>query len=83
MVYSWKTQILFDNYNAIKGDKDMEELKDYTLKQVSDCTIEIIARKKGISKALAKKLYINSLTYTLVVQAIEEQIDFLLGIEEE
>ena len=60
----------------------MEELKDYTLKQVSDFLIDRIAKEKGIKKTLAKKLFINSLTYTLVVNAIEEQIDFLLDEEE-
>ena len=60
----------------------MEELKDYTLKKVSDFLIDRIAKKKSIKKTLAKKLFINSLTYTLVVNAIEEQIDFLLDEEE-
>lgn len=61
----------------------MEELKDYTLKQVSDYTIDKIAKERKISKALARKLYINALTYTLVIQTIEEQIDFLMGNDEE
>ena len=61
----------------------MEKLEDYTLKQVSDYLIDKIARKRKIPKTLARKLYINALSYKLVITAIEEQIDFLMGIEEE
>ena len=61
----------------------MEELKDLTLKQVTDYTITKIAKERGISKTLARKLYINALSYSLVINTIDEQIDFLLGIDEE
>lgn len=37
--------------------------------------------ERGISKATAKKLIINAITYNVVVEAIEEQIDFLLDEE--
>ena len=40
--------------------------------------IEKIMKKYGISKSLAKKLYINSLIYNVVQNAILEQIDFLI-----
>ena len=40
--------------------------------------IEKIMKRYGISKSLAKKLYINSLIYNVVQNAILEQIDFLI-----
>lgn len=61
----------------------MEKLEDYTIKQVSDALISRIAKRRNITKTQAKKLFINALTYTLVVNVIDEQVDFLLGIEEE
>ena len=61
----------------------MEELKDYTLKQIVDYHINRIAKERNITKSLARKLFINSLTYSLVSKTIDEQIDFLMGIDEE
>ena len=60
-----------------------ENSKDFTLKQISDYLINKIAKERNISKSLARKLFINAISYNLVVNAIDEQIDFLLGIEYE
>lgn len=59
----------------------MEELNDFTLKQVTDYLINKMAKEKGISKTLARKLFINAISYNVVVMDIEEQIDFLMGKE--
>lgn len=56
----------------------MKQLEDFTLKQVSDYLINEIAINKDISKSLAKKLFINAISYNVVVESINEQIDFLL-----
>lgn len=56
----------------------MRELEDFTLKQVTDYLIENIAKERGISKALARKLFINAITYNVVVEDINLQIDFLM-----
>lgn len=60
----------------------MKQLEDFTLKQVTDYMIREIAEDKGISKALARKLYINALLYSVVVEEINGQIDFLMEYEE-
>ena len=59
----------------------MRELEDFTLKQVTDCLINNIAEEKGISKALARKLFINAISYNIVVEEINNQIDFLMEEE--
>ena len=59
----------------------MRELKDFTLKFVTDFLVDDIAEEKGISKALAKKLLINAISYNVVVGAIKDQIDFLMEEE--
>lgn len=56
----------------------MRELEDFTLKQVTDYLIENIAKERGISKALARKLFINAITYNVVVEDINLQIDLLM-----
>ncbi|MBO5112386.1 MAG: hypothetical protein J6C12_03460 [Lachnospiraceae bacterium] len=56
----------------------MKDLEDFTLKQVSDYLINEIAEEREISKALARKLFINAITYNVVVEEINNQIDFLL-----
>ena len=56
----------------------MKELENFTMSEVLDYLVQKQVEEKGISKALAKKLVINALTYNVVVEAIEEQIDFLL-----
>ena len=59
----------------------MRELENSTLKQVTDCLINNIAEEKGISKALARKLFINAISYNIVVEEINNQIDFLMEEE--
>ena len=59
----------------------MRKLEDFTLKQVTDCLINNIAEEKGISKALARKLFINAISYNIVVEEINNQIDFLMEEE--
>lgn len=59
----------------------MRELEDFTLKQVTDYLIENIAEDKGISKTLARKLFINAITYNVVVEEIRGQIDFLMEVD--
>ena len=59
----------------------MRELEDFTLKQVTDWLINDIAEEKGISKALARKLFINAIAYNVVIEEIKGQIDFLMEEE--
>lgn len=59
----------------------MMELRDFTLKQVSDYLIDKIAEDKETSKSLARKLFINALLYNTVVEEINLKIDFLLEEE--
>lgn len=56
----------------------MKQLEDFTLKLVSDYLIDEIAQEKEIPKSLARKLFINAISYNVVVESIKEQIDFLL-----
>lgn len=59
----------------------MKELEDFTLKQVTDYLINKIAEERQISKALARKLFINAISYNVVVEEINNQIDFLMEEE--
>ena len=56
----------------------MKELCDFTMKQVTDYLIANISENKGISKTLARKLFINAISYNVVVEEINNQIDFLM-----
>ena len=56
----------------------MRKLVDLTLKQVTDYLINNIAEEKGISKALARKLFINAIAYNVVIKQIRGQIDALM-----
>ena len=60
----------------------MKELEDFTLKQVTDYLINKIAEEREISKTLARKLFINAISYNVVVEEINNQIDFLMEDEE-
>lgn len=55
----------------------MNNLEDFTLKQVSEFIIHNIASDREISTKLARKLFINALSYNSVIESINEQIDFL------
>ena len=59
----------------------MKELEDFTLKQVTDYLISKIAEEREISKSLARKLFINAISYNVVVEEINNQIDFLMEEE--
>lgn len=59
----------------------MRQLEDFTLKQVTDYLIDKIANEREIPKTLARKLFINAIAYNVVVEEIEDQIDFLLEEE--
>ena len=59
----------------------MRQLEDFTLKCVTDYLINKIAEERGLSKALARKLFVNAISYNVVVESINEQIDFLLDEE--
>lgn len=56
----------------------MMELENFTLKQVTDYLIDNIAEQRGITKAMARKLFVNAISYNVVVEEINNQIDFLL-----
>lgn len=60
----------------------MKKLEDYKLKEVVDLLVNNIAFDKVIPKNLARKLFINALSYNVVVEAINEQIDYLLQVED-
>ena len=59
----------------------MEELYDLTLKEVADYMIDDIAKKKNVSKKLARKLLINSLNISWVYDVILDGVGDLLGEE--
>lgn len=56
----------------------MKELENFTLKQITDYLIDQIAEEREISKTLARKLFINAISYNVVVEEIKNQIDFLM-----
>lgn len=60
----------------------MKRLETFTLKQITDYLIDEIAGRRHISKALARRLFANAISYNIVVEAINEQIDFLIDYEE-
>ena len=56
----------------------MVDLENYTASQIIDYLVMEQVEKRGISKALAKKLLLNALTYNVVTAEIDNQINFLL-----
>lgn len=56
----------------------MKELNNFTLKEITDYIIEQIANEKNISKKLSRKLFINAISYNVVIEEIKNQIDFLI-----
>ncbi|MFW5668352.1 MAG: hypothetical protein ACOCM4_03780 [Acetivibrio ethanolgignens] len=48
---------------------------------MTDYLINNIAEEREISKALARKLFINTISYNVVVEEISNQIDFLMEKE--
>lgn len=60
----------------------MIELEDFKLSDVSAYIINKIATEKGVSKTLARKLFINAISYNVVVAEIMEQVEFLMEEEQ-
>lgn len=61
----------------------MRQLEEYSLKAISDYLVSKIAEERGVSKKLARSLFISALGYNVVVEAIMEQIDFLMEEDKE
>ena len=61
----------------------MRTLYDVTATEVIKDLANDLARNQGISKALAKKLILNSLLYNVVAETVTEQAVWLLEIDEE
>lgn len=59
----------------------MKQLDNFTMKQVTDYIIKKIASDRDIPITVARKLFINAIAYNVVVESINEQIDFLLEDE--
>lgn len=57
------------------------ELMNLTASQVINYLADNIAEGRGISKTKAKQLLLNALTYNVVIEEIEKQIDYLNGDE--
>lgn len=54
------------------------KLENYTTNEVINYLVLRIATDKGVSKAQAKELVLNALTYNLVVAEIDHMVDYLL-----
>lgn len=54
------------------------ELYDFTATEIINYIVNKQVEEKGISKALAKKLVLNALSYNVVIEEIENQIDYLM-----
>ena len=59
----------------------MKRLENFTMKEVTDYIIEDIVKERAITKSLARKLLINALLYNVVIDEINNQIDFLINFE--
>lgn len=60
------------------------KLENYTTNEVINYLVLRIATDKGVSKAQAKELVLNALTYNLVVAEIDHMVDYLLeNVDEE
>ena len=57
----------------------MKDLYSYKASDVISYLVEEQAQKLGVSKALARQLVVNALTYNVVIEAIEEQVSFLMA----
>ena len=55
------------------------KLENYTTNEIINYLTLMIATDKGVSKALAKELVLNALSFNVVVSAIDEQVDYLLA----
>lgn len=57
----------------------MELENGLTSTMVIDYLVNKQVEEKGISKTKAKLFVLNALLYNVVIEALEEQIDFLCG----
>lgn len=58
----------------------MKKLENFTLKQITDYLIDNIEKDRNVSKSLSRKLFINAISYNVVVEEINNQIDFLMEV---
>lgn len=56
----------------------MKKLENYKLKEIMDYIVSEVASNKKITKTVARKLVINAMSYNIVIEAINNQIDFLM-----
>lgn len=56
----------------------MKQLDDFTMKDVTDYIIDELSMDYEISKSKARKLFINALTYNVVVAEIREMVESLM-----
>lgn len=63
---------------SIKGEMNMKELERLTASYVIEQLSVAVAESRQITKSLARKLVLNALTYNLVINEINSQIDYLM-----
>jgi len=62
----------------------MLKLDDYTMTALVNHYVKHFLEKGlATSKSEAKKLFLNALAYNLVIEAIEDQVTFILEADEE
>ena len=54
------------------------ELENFTTQQVVTYLAKSIQEKYGVSSAYAKKLLLNALTYNVVIEEINAQVDYMM-----
>lgn len=59
----------------------MRELFDVTMNQACDFLAHNIAKEREITVSMARKLVANAVLYNVVIEEINDQIDFLLEEE--
>lgn len=62
----------------------MLKLDDYTMSDIADYYVQrLIEKGLAATKSEARKLFLNALSYNLVVEAIENQVAFIREADEE
>ncbi len=61
----------------------MRDLENYSMTEVIDNLVENVMLEHDISRALAKKLVLNALTYNCVANEVYDQVSWLIGEENE
>ena len=59
----------------------MKELFDISMKEVTDHFVNEIANNHGVTKAAARKLFINAITYNIVSNEIMSMVDYLMEVD--